>query len=332
MNLYPKKSNLLGWLARCLLFHNAMGQLKRIIVGHDLEAGGEAALKSAIALAGRFDAALRLVHVVEPQHFYQKISHPMASKNSLEDVVQLAETKLQDIVASRELGALQADYVVRVGRPSIEIILAASAWQTELIIVGGSSRHESHLLGSTGDRVMRKAPVPVLVSKKSLEANAKRFLVPTDFSAGAGKAAKEALALARSFGGRIFFLHVLDPQYVYYYEGVMGASLPILRPTFEDFEADWDSFLSTLPLCNIGWEKRTEEGPVAKTIFQHAEAIDADLIVMGAHGRNALEHVLLGSVTKAVVHAASCPVLTVKEHRTGDAGRPIVFNGVKRIP
>jgi universal stress protein E len=307
-----------------------MGQLKRIIVGHDLEAGGESALKSAIALAGRFDAALRLVHVVEPQHFYQKISHPIASKNSLEDVVQLARTKLQDRVASRELGGLQADYMVRVGKPSIEIILAASAWQTELIILGGPSRHESHLLGSTVDRVMRKAPVSVLVSKKSLEANAKRFLVPTDFSAGADKAAKEALALARSFGGRVFFLHVLDPQYIYYYAGAMGASLPILRPRFEDFEADWDSFLSTLPLCNIGWEKRTEEGPVAKTIFQHAEAIDADLIVMGAHGRNALEHVLLGSVTKAVVRAASCPVLTV-EHPTGDAGRPIVFNGVKRI-
>jgi universal stress protein E len=315
MNLYPKKSNLLGWLARCLLFHNAMGQLKRIIVGHDLEAGGEAALKSAIALAGRFDAALRLVHVVEPQHFYQKISHPMASKNSLEDVVQLAETKLQDIVASRELGALQADYVVRVGRPSIEIILAASAWQTELIIVGGSSRHESHLLGSTGDRVMRKAPVPVLVSKKSLEANAKRFLVPTDFSAGAGKAAKEALALARSFGGRIFFLHVLDLTPLFYacgYEGDSLMSPPIPLPTPEDIAAEWDSFLSTLPLCNIGWEKRTEEGPVVKTILEYAEAIDADLIVMGAHGRNALEHVLLGSVTKAVVRTASCPVLTVR--------------------
>jgi universal stress protein E len=315
MNLYPKKSNLLDSLARWLLFHNAMGQLKRIIVGHDLEAGGESALKSAIALAGRFDAALRLVHVVEPQYFYRKISHPMASKNSREDVVQLAETKLQDIVASRELGGLKADYVVRVGNPSI--VLAASAWQTELIIVGGSSRHESHLLGSTVDRLMRKAPVSVLVSKKSLEANAKRFLVPTDFSAEAGKAAKEALALAKSFGGRIFFLHVLDPQYVYYYAGAMGASLPILRPTFEDFEADWDSFLSALPLCNIGWENRTEEGPVARSISQYAGAIDADLIVMGAHGRNALEHVLLGSVTKAVVHAASCPVLTVKEHRTG---------------
>ena len=43
-----------------------MRQLKRIIVGHDLAAGGEIALRSAVVLANRFGAALRLVHVVEP--------------------------------------------------------------------------------------------------------------------------------------------------------------------------------------------------------------------------------------------------------------------------
>jgi universal stress protein A len=292
-----------------------MGQLKRIVVGHDLETGGETALQSAIVLAGRCDAALRLVHVVEPQHFYEKIAHPTALKNSLEDIPRKVETRLQGIVAGPALRGLRADYVVRIGKPSIEIILACSAWQAELIIVGGPSQQEAHLLGSTADRVARKALVPVLVSNKPLEANPKRFLVPTDFSAGAGKAAKEALALARSFGARIFFLHVLDQTplfYAYGYEGDSFASLPIPPLTPENMATEWKSFLSILPLCGIGWEKRTDEGPVAKTILQHAEAIDADLIVMGAYGRNALEHVLLGGVTKAVVRAAACPVLTVR--------------------
>ncbi len=67
-----------------------MGQLKRIVVGHDLKTGGETALKSAVVLAGRCNAALRLVHVVEAHHLYQRISHPMASKHSLEEIVQQA--------------------------------------------------------------------------------------------------------------------------------------------------------------------------------------------------------------------------------------------------
>jgi hypothetical protein len=83
-----------------------MDQLKRIVVGHDLKAGGETALKSAVVLAGRSDAALRLVHVVEPHHLYQRISHPMASKNNLEEIVQQAGRKLQEIVASWEAAGI----------------------------------------------------------------------------------------------------------------------------------------------------------------------------------------------------------------------------------
>jgi nucleotide-binding universal stress UspA family protein len=71
-----------------------MGQLKRIVVGHDLKTGGETALKSAVVLAGRCNAALRLVHVVEPHHLYQRLSHPMASKNNFEGIVQQSGRKL----------------------------------------------------------------------------------------------------------------------------------------------------------------------------------------------------------------------------------------------
>jgi nucleotide-binding universal stress UspA family protein len=292
-----------------------MRQLKRILVGHDLKTGGETALKSAVVLAGRCGAALRLVHVVEPQHhLYQRISHPMASKDRLEEIERKAVRKLQELVTSWELAHLRVEYEVHLGKPFVEIILAGRAWQADLIVVGGPTQQHSHFLGSNGERVMRKAPVPVLVARKPLEAKAKCFLVPTDFSSGAQKAAKEALVLARSFGGRIVFLHVLDltPLYAYYYEGEMAASLPILRPTSEDFEADWESFLSTLRLGDIPWEKRTEEGRAADAIVQHAVAIHADAIVMGTNGRSGVEHMLLGSVAEAVARSAPCPVLTVR--------------------
>ena len=295
-----------------------MGQLKRIIVGHDLKTGGEAALKSAVVLAGRCNAALRLVHVVEPHHLYQRISHPMASKNNLEEIVQQAGRKLQEIVASWELAHLRVEYEVHMGKPFVEIILAARAWRADLIVVGGPSQQQSHFLGSNAERVIRKAPVPVLVTRKPLDAKTKCFLVPTDFSSGAQKAAKEALVLARSFGGRIFFLHVLDltPLYAYDSGGDIAASLSMLKLTPEDFETDWESFLSSLVLEmvleKIVWEKHTEEGRAAKTIVERAEAIHADAIVMGTHGRSGLEHMLLGSVAEAVARGASCPVLTVR--------------------
>ena len=291
----------------------SMSQLKRIIVGHDLRAGGKVAIKSAMVLASRCDAALKLVHVVESQHVYQKITHPVGSHDGVEQMAQQAGAELQELVSSRDLAQWRVEYEVHTGKPFVEIIVARRAWQADLITIGGPSRKQFHLLGSTGERVIRKAMVPVLVARQALNGEAKRFLVPTDFSPGAGKAAQEAVALAASFGGRVFFFHALDlTPYFFAYDDAMGASstIPLLRP--EDLDGEWEYFISTLRLGAIPWEKFTEEGRAATKILQYAKSIQADVIVMGTHGRSGLAHMLLGSVAEEVARAAPCPVLTVR--------------------
>jgi nucleotide-binding universal stress UspA family protein len=52
-------------------------------------------------------------------------------------------------------------------------------------------------------------------------------------------------------------------------------------------------------------------------IIKHAKEGDADMIIMGTHGRGAIAHMLLGSVAEKVVRTAPCPVLTVRhpEHK-----------------
>jgi nucleotide-binding universal stress UspA family protein len=291
-----------------------MSALKRIIVGHDLRAGGETALASAMVLARKCDAALRLVHVIEPHELHHRISHPFASQQGLNEMAQKAGAKLRELGESGEVAQLRVEYEVRTGKPFVELIVARRAWQADLIVVGGPTERHAHFLGSTGERVVRKAMVPVLVSRKPLSASPRRFLVPTDFSAGAKKAAEEGIILAQSFGASIFFLHVLDltPFYAFTYEDDMSGSplIPLLTP--QDVQPDWEAFLAALPLGKIRWENRTEEGTPAKTITEHAETIHADLIVMGTHGRSALDHMLLGSVTENVVRKASCPILTIR--------------------
>ncbi|MGE5219963.1 MAG: universal stress protein [Chloroflexota bacterium] len=291
-----------------------MSQLKRIIIGHDLRGGGEAALRSAAAVAGKCGAKLRLVHVMEPRHFYYRVSYPLAEHHRPEKNAERAGVKLEELATSRELEPQRVEYEVRTGKPFVEVILAARAWRADLIVIGGPTRQQGHLLGSTGERMMRKAPVPVLVSRKPLCASADRLLVPTDFSAAAVKAAKEALALAAMFRARILFLHVLDstPVYTYDYENAIVPSLviPPVRP--EDIEGDWEAFLANLSLEKIGWEKLTEEGRPADKIIDHAAAVKADLIVMGTHGRSGLAHMFLGSVAEEVARGAPCPVLTIR--------------------
>ncbi|MFT5526746.1 MAG: nucleotide-binding universal stress UspA family protein, partial [Pirellulaceae bacterium] len=60
-----------------------------------------------------------------------------------------------------------------------------------------------------------------------------------------------------------------------------------------------------------------EGGKIDAEICDVAEKLDADLIVMGTHGRTGLAHVFLGSVAERTLRTAPCPVLTVKAPEGG---------------
>jgi nucleotide-binding universal stress UspA family protein len=233
---------------------------------------------------------------------------------TLEDISARAGASLQAIAARRELAHLKVEYEVRRGKPFVELIIAGRAWLADLIVVGGASQTEEPFLGSTSERVLRKALVPVMVAKKSLSPQAKTFLVPTDFSSSAKKAAEEAVMLAKRFDGRIVFFHVVDvyPSYTIAYAHELGISVPIPPPMPEEIEPEWEAFFSGLPLEKVDWEKCNGEGQAASVIVRQAEKIQADIIVIGTHGRTGLPHMLLGSVAEKVVRTASCSVLTIR--------------------
>jgi nucleotide-binding universal stress UspA family protein len=254
------------------------------------------------------------VHVVEPLDTYQRLSHPLTSPYTLEEIAQKTGARLKALTESPELARLQAEYEVRKGKPFVELIIARRAWLADLIVVGASSQTEEPILGSTSERILRKALVPVMVAKKPLRAEAKIFLVPTDFSACARKAAEVAVMLANSFSGQVFFFHVLEPyrSYAISYSDDVGVSVPIPPPSPEELEPEWDAFLSGLPLEKVAWDKHAEEGHAASAIVRQAKHIKADVIIMGTHGRSDLPHILLGSVAEKVVRTASCPVLTIR--------------------
>jgi nucleotide-binding universal stress UspA family protein len=242
------------------------------------------------------------------------MSHPLTSPFTLEEIAQKTGARLRALAASSELARLKVEYEVRKGKPFFELIIAGRVWLADLIVVGGASRTEEPFLGSTSERILRKALLPVMVAKKPLSSDAKTFLVPTDFSSCARKAAEEALMLAERFRGRVVFFHVLDlhPSYTTVYAHELGVSLPIPAPSPEEIEPDWEAFLSGLPLDKVDWEKSTEEGQAATAIVHQAKHVKADMIVMGTHGRSALPHMLLGSVAEKVVRTAPCPVLTIR--------------------
>jgi nucleotide-binding universal stress UspA family protein len=140
------------------------------------------------------------------------------------------------------------------------------------------------------------------------------ILVPTDFSESSTLALNAAKDLSRAFKASIHLLHVVqDPlsqSWALESYGAMPADL------LKDLEAlaqkDLEKALPESERASYKATLITQVGTPFSTIVDYAKAHDIDLVVMGTHGRGALAHAILGSVTERVVRFAPCPVLSVR--------------------
>lgn len=142
-------------------------------------------------------------------------------------------------------------------------------------------------------------------------ADIKRIIVPTDFSAPAEAALTYALDLAAKLGAKVSLVHVFDDL-----SGIQsGPYVPMPTEMRSEILADLRRRLADVAAKRGHSELNPEVliGPTAKSIVEAASDSQADLIVMGTHGRHAIPHLLLGSVAERVVRTAACPVLTVRQ-------------------
>jgi nucleotide-binding universal stress UspA family protein len=155
----------------------------------------------------------------------------------------------------------------------------------------------------------------IAMSKKP--ALLRNILVGTDFSVCAARAFSFAVSLAASQGAKIHIVHVLiEPVQAF---DVAGA-LPYLDVSTQK---EWeDATKKRLAAAVASAEKRgvsaTSEflwGRPSDVLVETAAKMKASLVVLGTHGRNALEKLLIGSTAERVVRLSPVPVLTVREKR-----------------
>ena len=137
--------------------------------------------------------------------------------------------------------------------------------------------------------------------------NAKKILFPTDFSHLSDVALHQATVLAKEANALLMILHVEEPPVVYG-EGAMYYGVP------EPDQAALQKMLENVKptLDGVRFEHRMIYGDPATEIVNMAKEEQADMIVMGTHGRSGLMRLLMGSVAEAVVRKAHCPVMSIK--------------------
>jgi nucleotide-binding universal stress UspA family protein len=195
----------------------------------------------------------------------------------------------------------------------------ASSAGVDLLVMGshGRSGFKRMLLGSVTERVIRHAPCPTLIVPMHAHdivpegpVRYRAILCPVDFSEHSIRALEYALNLAEETDAQLRVLHVL----------ALPAELKELQSSFEavrgQIESDRLRRLENLipadaaTYCTVHTALR--EGTVHREILAAAREHPADLIVMGAQGRGALEAALFGSNTARVARGACCPVLVVQ--------------------
>jgi nucleotide-binding universal stress UspA family protein len=145
------------------------------------------------------------------------------------------------------------------------------------------------------------------------EISMSRILCPVDFSQSSDYALHYAVDLARTFDAQLTLLHVVEVPFLpsYAMAGVPDLSLPL-----EQIEEGARKGLARLvEQCRKSHPKVETEmrtGTAFMEIITYAREINADMIVMGTHGRTGLSHIIIGSVAEKVVRKAPCPVLTIR--------------------
>jgi len=142
-------------------------QLKKLLVPIDFSDSSLKALKYAVAFAGRFNASICLVHVVEPASFLNDLRNVPLLVSDREVANRLHHKLI--MLARREIDPLTpVQPLVCIGKPFNEIVRTAKAFKADLIVIAthGRTGLKHVCLGRTAENVIRRAPCPVLVVRE----------------------------------------------------------------------------------------------------------------------------------------------------------------------
>jgi len=278
--------------------------IHKILCPTDFSTGSQFAARVAGRIAKRHGAEIVLAHVWDPGDY--------GLRGGAEDIV----AKLRDHLAieARSLAELTTTKVtseLATGVPWRELVALADRAHADLIVTGthGRGAIARVLLGTVATRLVRHAPVPVLVAREREHVPAFRHvLVPVDFS----EDSRVAVELASSYvelGGSITLVHVIEMPLTY------GGSPTELGAQILERDAQrqlgaWADELRAKVGVTVATLMRF--GPVAAEILDLLGAGEFDLAVTGSHGRTGLKRALLGSVAEKVVRHAPCAILVAR--------------------
>jgi nucleotide-binding universal stress UspA family protein len=287
--------------------------IRSILVATDFSAHAVNAMNWAVALATRHRARMVLAHAVDVGLL------PRSEANEDQALVD-ARRQMTVFAAAADETGLAVETSVETGPPWEVVLDAIDRFRPDLVVVGSHGRTslEGVLLGSTADRVIRAALVPVVTvhpGDNGTTPTLDPILVASDLSEESMPALDTALRLVETFDPR--------PRIVLLHSCMFPIVFPDLNMTAELVETEGleeeersrielEAIAAPLRDRGLDVETRIYRGYPVNAIEQESTRLRPGLISLGTSGRSGLGRMLIGSVAERVVHRAKCPVMTVR--------------------
>jgi nucleotide-binding universal stress UspA family protein len=289
---------------------------QRILCPIDFSEFSTLAFRHAVSLAEHYRASLVALHVLEMWK-YPYADYAAADggdyANLRKSLHMGAKEHLHGFVKQHPHERIHPELAICEGRAADSILSFAQREKFDLIVMGTHGRRgfDRLVLGSTTNRVMRRACSPVLVVSHP-EHNVmttgpdgrhrlSRILYCTDFSINSDRAQQYAVSVAAEYDAELTMLHVTGSA-----EDLARAEAMIAQRTKE-----LDKLISGTQPRRVDLRTAVRCGKPYEEIVDYAKEVQAHLVIMTARGGDAVDRAIFGSTTYRVIQLGPCPVLAI---------------------
>ncbi len=287
-----------------------------MLVPIDLSPGSERVLDRAALLPLAPKGRVTLFHVVP------KLLSKSARERAQADAEEALEAAAQRIARKLPEGTV-VRHVVKVGTAAQEIARHAASARADLLVMGrgGGRALRDVVLGSTAERVIRQARLPVLVVRLPVRGHYHRPLLALDFDEAGKEVLVTSLRVIPSPRPVLSVVHAWDPPY----EGTWYPSLSVdgkeeaEEASRQEVARKLTRFMATVQASlspaetdeALAWNTWVRTGSPRRVVEKAVEKGRTDLLALGTHGYSGAALLFLGTVAGDVLREVPCDVLVV---------------------
>jgi len=276
--------------------------INKILIPMDFSETALTAIEHAAFTAQIFKADLVLLHVAEKSWEKFSIVSPELRVEAPTDFVKAIEKRLEDIASGiRSKYGVKSICITTEGNIFSEIVNVSKEHKVDLVVMGthGTSGVVEFFVGSNTYKVVTESICPVIsVRAHANKVGFKNIVLPIDDSAHSRQKVNHAIVMAKQFASKIHILGLAEGD-----DATEMKKFELKLEQIEEYLKKHDVLFS---------RKVVNGGNQAKSTYDYAKEVEADLIVIMTDQDETLTGRLLGTYAQQVVNHSKIPVMSIQ--------------------